>query len=119
MTSFKWETAEEMNQALALRLKNIRKRRGFSQQQLSERSGVSYGSLKRFESTGQIALLSLTKLAIALNCADEIRNLFANVAYGSIEEVIREQKQGAKCPYRWYFGWNDGENCRSPLCVCV
>ena len=92
MTSFKWETAEEINQALALRMKNIRKRRGFSQQQLSERSGVSYGSLKRFEFTGPIALLSLTKLAIALNCADEIRNLFANVAYGSIEEVIREQK---------------------------
>lgn len=58
MIGFKWETAEEMNGALALRLKNIRKRRGLSQQQLSERSGVSYGSLKRFESTGQISLLS-------------------------------------------------------------
>lgn len=92
MIGFKWETAEEMNEALALRLKNIRKRRGLSQQQLSERSGVSYGSLKRFESTGQISLLSLTKLAIALNCADDIRNLFTNVAYSSIEEVIREQK---------------------------
>lgn len=92
MVGFKWETAEEMNEALALRLKNIRKRRGLSQQQLSERSGVSYGSLKRFESTGQISLLSLTKLSIALNCADDIRNLFANVAYNSIEEVIREQK---------------------------
>ena len=92
MTGFKWETAEEMNEALALRLKNIRKRRGLSQQQLSEKSGVSYGSLKRFETTGQISLLSLTKLAVALNCGDEIRNLFANVAYGSIEEVIREQK---------------------------
>lgn len=92
MIGFKWETAEEMDEALALRLKNIRKRRGLSQQQLSERSGVSYGSLKRFESTGQISLLSLTKLAIALNCADDIRNLFTNVAYNSIEEVIREQK---------------------------
>ena len=92
MIGFKWETAEEMNGALALRLKNITKRRGLSQQQLSERSGVSYGSLKRFESTGQISLLSLTKLAIALNCADDIRNLFTNVAYSSIEEVIREQK---------------------------
>ena len=91
MIGFKWETAEEMNEALALRLKNIRKRRGLSQQQLSERSGVSYGSLKRFESTGQISLLSLTKLAIALNCADDIRNLFTNVAYSSIEEVIRER----------------------------
>ena len=92
MIGFKWETAEEMDEALALRLKNIRKRRGLSQQQLSERSGVSYGSLKRFESTGQISLLSLTKLAIALNCAEDLRKLFTDVAYNSIEEVIREQK---------------------------
>ena len=92
MIGFKWETAEEMDEALALRLKNIRKRRGLSQQQLIERSGVSYGSLKRFESTGQISLLSLTKLAIALNCAEDIRKLFTDVAYNSIEEVIREQK---------------------------
>ena len=92
MIGFKWETAEEMDEALALRLKNIRKRRGLSQQQLSERSGVSYGSLKLFESTGQISLLSLTKLAIALNCAEDIRKMFTDVAYNSIEEVIREQK---------------------------
>ena len=92
MTRLKWETAEELNQALALRLNKLRKRRGLSQQQLSERSGVSYGSLKRFESTGQISLLSLTKLALALNCADELRSLFTSVAYNSIEEVVREQE---------------------------
>lgn len=92
MTRLKWETAEELNQALALRLKKLRKRRSLSQQQLSERSGVSYGSLKRFESTGQISLLSLTKLALALNCADELRSLFTSVAYNSIEEVVREQE---------------------------
>ena len=92
MTRLKWETAEELNQALALRLKKLRKRRGLSQQQLSERSGVSYGSLKRFESTGQISLLSLTKLALTLNCADELRSLFTSVAYNSIEEVVREQE---------------------------
>ena len=92
--SFKWETVEEIDEALALRLRRIRKRYGLTQQQLSDRSGVSYGSLKRFEATGQISLLSLTKLAVALNCEDEIRNLFANVPYGSLEEVIREQKYG-------------------------
>ena len=92
MSRLKWETAEELNQALALRLKKLRKRRGLSQQQLSERSGVSYGSLKRFEFTGQISLLSLTKLALALNCADELRSLFTSVAYNSIEEVVREQE---------------------------
>lgn len=92
MPGLKWETAEEMNEALARRLQGIRKRRGLSQQQLSERSGVSYGSLKRFEATGQISLLSLTKLAVALNCGDEISKLFTDVTYASIEEILREQK---------------------------
>ncbi|MDD6143628.1 MAG: helix-turn-helix transcriptional regulator [bacterium] len=89
--AFVWETPEEINQKLAQRLKQLRKRRGISQLQLSEKSNVSYGSIKRFETTGQISLISLTKLCVALDCADEIRQLFTNVEYASIEEVIRER----------------------------
>ena len=55
-------------------------------------SGVSYGSIKRFESTGQISLLSLTKIASALDMADELGNLFTQVPYKNIEEVIKENK---------------------------
>ena len=89
--AFVWETPEEINQKLAQRLKLLRKRRGISQLQLSQKSNVSYGSIKRFETTGQISLISLTKLCVALDCADEIRQLFTNVEYASIEEVIRER----------------------------
>ena len=53
-------------------------------------SGVSYGSIKRFEGSGQISLLSLTKIAMALELTDELRVLFAQVPYRSIEEVIHE-----------------------------
>ena len=92
MNQYVWETAEEMDAALAKRIRGIRKRRRLTQQDLSERSGVSLGTLKRFETTGQISLLSLTKLAIALGCENEIRSLFDNVFYESIEEVIDESK---------------------------
>ena len=92
MNRYVWETAEEMDAALAKRIRGIRKRRRLTQQDLSERSGVSLGTLKRFETTGQISLLSLTKLAIALGCENEIRSLFDNVVYESIEEVIDENK---------------------------
>lgn len=92
--SFVWETPEEINLALAKRLSRIRKRRNLSQVQLSEKSNVSYGSIKRFETSGQISLLSLTRLCVALNCVDEIKNLFTQVEYGSIEEVLRERTQG-------------------------
>ena len=56
-------------------------------------SGVSYGSIKRFESTGQISLKSLTKIATSLGVVNELRSLFTNVSYRNIQEVINEGKQ--------------------------
>ena len=88
---FVWETPEEIDLALAERLAGIRKRKGITQQQLAVRSNVSYGSIKRFETSGQISLLSLTKITVALDCVDELKNLFTEVKYNSIEEVIRER----------------------------
>ncbi len=93
MEEYIWETAEEMDEKLAQRVKRIRKRKSISQEQLSQMSGVSFGSVKRFETTGKISLLSLTKIAIALNCAEEIRALFMDVPYQSIEEVIHERNE--------------------------
>ena len=92
MENFIWETAEELDQKLAQRVRNIRKRRSISQERLASMSGVSYGSIKRFETTGQISLLSLTKIAIALDIADDLRSIFTQIPYRTIEEVINEGK---------------------------
>lgn len=92
MEKLQWETPEEINLNLALRVKKIRLRKNITQQQLSEMSNVSYGSIKRFEQTGQISLLSLTQIAIALGCVDEIKNIFFNVKYQNIKEIIDGNK---------------------------
>ena len=92
MENFIWETAEELDQKLAQRVRNIRKRRSISQERLASMSGVSYGSIKRFETSGQISLISFTKIAMALDIADDIRNLFTTVPYRDIQEVINETK---------------------------
>ena len=78
-----WETAEELDQKLAQRVRNIRKRRLISQEKLASLSGVSYG---------QISLISLTKIAMALDIADELRNIFTQVPYRDIQEVINERR---------------------------
>ena len=54
-------------QDIALRHKVLRKQAGFSQSELAQRSGVSLGSLKRFERTGQISLEALLLLTDVLN----------------------------------------------------
>ena len=92
MEQFIWETPEELDQKLAQRVRKIRKRRSITQEKLASISGVSYGSIKRFETTGQISLLSLTKIAIALDLADELRNIFTQVPYKDSQEVINETR---------------------------
>lgn len=76
---------------IAARLVRLRKRKKISQKELACKSGVSLGSLKRFEQQGEISLQSLTKLAIALNVEEELESLFGEVPFGSIEEVLNEQ----------------------------
>lgn len=91
MIDIEQKTPIEINNGIANRLKRIRKRYKISQKELSIKSGVSFGSIKRFEQTGEISLLSLSKIAIALELEDELEKLFSEVPYMSIEEVINEQ----------------------------
>lgn len=85
------KTWTEINNDIAQKIVRLRKRKKITQKQLAARSGVSLGSLKRFEQSGEISLQSLTKIAIALDVENELDDLFNNVPFASIEEVINEQ----------------------------
>ncbi len=88
---FEKKTPTEINKIIAERLRGIRCRRKISQKKLSEKSGVSLGSLKRFEQSGEISLLSLTKIAVALGLENEMESLFEEAPFLSIEEVIHDK----------------------------
>lgn len=85
------KTWNEITTEIANRMAQLRKRKKISQRELAARSGVSLGSLKRFEQTGEISLQSFTKLAIALGVEEELESLFSEVPFGSIEEVLNGQ----------------------------
>jgi len=76
MISVNMATPSELQKAIASRARDLRLELNLSQQTLSEKSGVSYGSLKKFEQTGQISLESLLKLAVILGCMDDFNTLF-------------------------------------------
>ncbi|MBN2681528.1 MAG: helix-turn-helix transcriptional regulator, partial [Bacteroidales bacterium] len=67
---------KEIMQDLVIKVKKLRKQQGFSQMVLAERSGVSLGSIKRFEVTGKISLEALLQISLALNRIDDFENLF-------------------------------------------
>lgn len=81
---------------VALNVKRQRKQRKLSQMDLAERSGVTLGSLKRFERTGQISFESLLKLAVPLNALEPFENLFASMQdkyqNASLDELLKLKK---------------------------
>ena len=74
--SISLKTPLEMMEDIALRVKTKRLELNLTQEGICSRSGVSLGSLKRFESTGQISFESLLKLAHAVNALSEFDELF-------------------------------------------
>ncbi len=70
-------TPREVTKHLAARARAKRLYLNLSQHTLSQRSGVSYGVLKKFEQTGQISLESLLKIALALNALKDFYEVFA------------------------------------------
>lgn len=53
----------QIQMELAKKCRDLRKYKKLSQKELATKSGVSLGSLKRFEQTGQISLEAMLQLA--------------------------------------------------------
>ena len=67
----------------------IRKSLHISQKELAEKSGVSLGSLKRFERTGKISFESLLRLAHIIGYLKDFEEVFVpKVERAQIEKVI-------------------------------
>jgi transcriptional regulator with XRE-family HTH domain len=94
------KTPQDVQRELAGRCKARRLALNLTQEGLAERSGVSWGSLKRFEHTGLIALDALLKIALVLGflgdfdrvCADDSSDLGSK----SLDELLLKPKMRRK-----------------------
>ena len=94
MLSINLQTPDAVLQILRDNFKAKRLTLKLTQEGLTKRSGVSLGSLKRFEKTAEISLRSLLKLALVLECLDDFTNI-ANpekVEINSIDELLKVSK---------------------------
>jgi hypothetical protein len=77
----------------AARFKARRLALNLTQEGLSERSGVSWGSLKRFGQTGLIAFDALLRLALVLGCLADFDQVCADDGRGlankSLDEILK------------------------------
>jgi transcriptional regulator with XRE-family HTH domain len=78
---------------MAKRHKMLRKQAGFTQSELARRSGVSLGSLKRFETSGQISMHSLFLLIDVLGRLDDFDTILKPIEnMKEIERLFSDKK---------------------------
>jgi transcriptional regulator with XRE-family HTH domain len=82
----KVDTEQSITRNLVERFVKRRKEAGMTQAVLSKRSGVSYGSIRRFESQGEISLKSLIKLSSAIGVLSDFNELYRHVILTSLKE---------------------------------
>ena len=82
----------KVSKEIAIRAKQLRLAMNITQQQIASKSGVSLGSIKRFESTGKISLQNLLQVAVVLDTVEDFAQLFTQKKYNTIDEVIKQNK---------------------------
>jgi transcriptional regulator with XRE-family HTH domain len=99
MLSIEFASPADICHSIAQRSRAARLAADLSQEGLAERSGVSLGTLKRFEHTGAASLEVVVRIALALRLESGFEGLFVLPKFTSLDEVIatpRKRLRGKK-----------------------
>lgn len=98
MLAINLNTPNSIMQRLKENFKEKRLFLNLTQEGLANRSGVSLGSLKRFETTGQISLESLLKIAFILDCLDDFLNIakIKEVEFETMDDLLNQETNNIK-----------------------
>jgi transcriptional regulator with XRE-family HTH domain len=90
------KTPHEILLQISANFKELRLEQKLTQEGLANRSGVSWGSVKRFESSGQISLQSLLKISLVLGALDQFEELGKQPETHqnslSLDEILKQKK---------------------------
>ena len=78
----------DIQRSTAQNAAELRKSLNLTQQDLADISGVSYGSIKRFERLGKISFVSLLKIGEARNRLDEFEMLLLPKSNKRLEKLF-------------------------------
>lgn len=81
---------------LARRVKALRLERGWTQQEIADRSGIALATYRQFERSGRVSLERLLRLAVILDAQAGFDSLFTRPAARSLSELEDEDRPRRK-----------------------
>jgi transcriptional regulator with XRE-family HTH domain len=96
MLPFELQTPSDIARSLAGRVRTLRLQRGWTQQEIAERSGLTLATYRRFERTGRISLERLLRIAVVLDAQGRFAQLFAIPPAQSLAELAERTQQSTR-----------------------
>ena len=90
------DNPDDIAKAMADDFRKRRIEKNMTREQVAEKSGVALSNIVRFEQKGLISLKNLIGIAMALNYTSEVKSIFAEPKYSTMQELTQIRKNKGK-----------------------
>lgn len=96
LDNYTLDNADDIAMKLATDFRTRRIEKNLTRNQVSEKSGVPVSNIIRFEQKGLISLKNLIGIAMAMEYTSEIKSIFEQPKYSTMEELTQIRKNSGK-----------------------
>lgn len=92
LDSLTFEDADDIGRTIANDFRKRRIEKNLTREQVAEQSRVAVSNIVRFEQKGLISLKNLISIAMAMGYTTEVKNIFAEPKFSTMEELTQIRK---------------------------
>lgn len=96
LENYTLDNADDIAKAMANDFRKRRIEKNLTREQVAEKANVAVSNIVRFEQKGLISLKNLIGIAMALDYTTEVKNIFAEPKYSTMEELTQIRKNSGK-----------------------
>lgn len=96
LDNYTFDNADDIARMLVDDFRKRRIEKNMTREQVAEKSGVAVSNIVRFEQKGLISLKNLIGIAMAMEYTSEIKNIFAEPKYSTMEELTQIRRNRGK-----------------------
>ncbi len=96
LENYTLDNADDIAKAMANDFRKRRIEKNLTREQVAEKANVAVSNIVRFEQKGLISLKNLIGIAMALEYTTEVKNIFAEPKYSTMEELSQIRKNSGK-----------------------
>ena len=96
LENYTLDTVDDIAKGIAEDFRKRRIEKNLTREQVAEKSGIALANIVRFEQKGLISLKNLIGIAMAMEYTSEVKNIFSEPRYSTMEELTQIRKTTGK-----------------------